>query len=80
MNNLPYSDRYFNTDWQFEMLKRGKPMDMILVKCILQNRFPYFLRKIFFYICCWYTLELPHRGNSNVHLKHNYVHSINECF
>ena len=24
------SDRYFNTDWQFEMFKRGKPMDMIL--------------------------------------------------
>ena len=31
VNNLPYSDRYFNTDWQFEMFKRGKPMDMILV-------------------------------------------------
>ena len=30
-NNLPYSDRYFNTDWQFEMFKRGKPLDMILV-------------------------------------------------
>ena len=30
-------------------------------------------------ICCWYTLELPHRGNSNVHLQH-YVHSINESF
>ena len=26
INNLPYSDRYFDTDWQFEMLKRGKPM------------------------------------------------------
>ena len=24
INNLPYSDRYFNTDWQFEMFKRGK--------------------------------------------------------
>ena len=22
------------------------------------------------YICCRYTLELPHRGNSNVHLQH----------
>ena len=21
-------------------------------------------------ICCWYTLELPHRGDSNVHLQH----------
>ena len=28
------------TDLQFEMFKRGKPMDMILVKCIFQNRFP----------------------------------------
>ena len=25
---------------------------------------------IFSNICCWYTLELPHRGNSNVHLQH----------
>ena len=40
INNLPYSDRYFNTNWQFEMFKRGKPMGMILVKCIFQNRFP----------------------------------------
>ena len=40
INNLLYSDRYFNTDWQFEMFKRGKPMNMILVKCIFQNRFP----------------------------------------
>ena len=31
INNLPYSDRYFRTDWQFEMFKRGNPMDMILV-------------------------------------------------
>ena len=31
INNLPYNDRYFNTDWQFEMFKRGKSMDMILV-------------------------------------------------
>ena len=31
IDNLPYSDRYFNTDWQLEMFKRGKPMDMILV-------------------------------------------------
>ena len=41
-NNLSYSDRYFNTDKQIEMFKRGKPMDMILVKCIFQNRFPLF--------------------------------------
>ena len=31
INNLPYSDRYFNSDWQFEMFKRGKQMDMKLV-------------------------------------------------
>ena len=28
-------------------------------------------------VCCWYTLELPHRGNSNVHLQHPFN---NECF
>ena len=21
-------------------------------------------------ICCWYTLELPHRGYCNVHVQH----------
>ena len=47
--NLPYNDRYSNTDWQFEMLKRGKPMDMILVWCIFQNRN---------YNCSWYTLQM----------------------
>ena len=31
INNLPYSDRYFNTDRQIEMFNRGKPMDMVLV-------------------------------------------------
>ena len=31
---MPYSDRYSNTDWQFEVFKRGKPMDMIFVLCI----------------------------------------------
>ena len=40
INHLPYSDMYFNTDWQFEIIKRGKPMDMLLVWCIFQNRFP----------------------------------------
>ena len=24
INNLQYSDMHFNTDWQFEMIKRGK--------------------------------------------------------
>ena len=24
INNLPYSDRYFNTNWQLAMFKRGK--------------------------------------------------------
>ena len=24
INNLLYSDRYYNSDWQFEMFKRGK--------------------------------------------------------
>ena len=40
INNLPCSDMYFNTDWQIEMDKSGKPMGTILVKCIFQNRFP----------------------------------------
>ena len=31
IKKLPYSGRYFNTDWQFEMFKRGRPMDMVLV-------------------------------------------------
>ena len=30
INILWYIDRYYNTDWQFEMFKRGKKMDMIL--------------------------------------------------
>ena len=40
INNLPYNDRYFTTYWQFEMFNRGKPMDIILIKCIFQNRSP----------------------------------------
>ena len=28
---MPYSDRYFNTDWQFEMFKRGKQMFVCFV-------------------------------------------------
>ena len=74
INNLPYSARYFITDWQFAMFKRGNPMDMILVSVHFKIGFLNFSN-----ICCWFTLELPHRGNSNVHLQH-YVHSINECF
>ena len=31
INNFPYSDRYFNTDWRFEIFRRGKPMGTILV-------------------------------------------------
>ena len=30
-NLVKYSDRYLNTDWQFKMFKRGKPMNMMLV-------------------------------------------------
>ena len=54
-----------NTDWQFEMFKRGKPMDMILVIVYFKIGFLNFSS-----LCCWYTLELPHRGNSNVHMQH----------
>ena len=34
---------------------------------------------IFSNICCWYTLELPHRGNSNVYLQHMSFQDI-KCF
>ena len=40
INKLPYNNMYFNTDSQIEMFKRGKPMDMILVYFVFQNRFP----------------------------------------
>ena len=40
-------------------------MDMILDKCLFKIGF-----FVFSNICCWYTLELPHRGNFNVHLQH----------
>ena len=46
-------------------------MDMILVKCIFKIRFLNFSN-----ICCWYTLELPHRGNSNVHIQHMVIQQI----
>ena len=47
-------------------------MDMILVSVYFKICFLNFSS-----ICCWYTLELPYSGNSNVH---PYVSSINECF
>ena len=56
MNNFQYSDRYFNTDWQFEVFKEAKAMDMIL--CILYVNFKVIFL-IFSNICCRYTLELP---------------------
>ena len=43
MNNLLYSDRYFNTDWQIELFS-------VYFKICFLN---------FSNICCWYTLELP---------------------
>ena len=56
INNLLYSDRYFNTNWQFEMLKRGKANghNTCLVY-IFKIGFLYFSN-----ICGWYTLELHH--------------------
>ena len=42
-------------------------MDMILEKNVY-FQIVFFL--IFSNICCRYTLELPHRGNSNVYLQH----------
>ena len=32
---------YFNTDWQFGMLKEAETMDMILGKSKFPNSFPY---------------------------------------
>ena len=56
INNLLYSDRYFSTDWQFEMFKRGKAnghdtLFSVYFKICLLN---------FTNICCWCALELPH--------------------
>ena len=62
INNLPYSDRCFNTDWPFETFKREKPMDMILVSVYFRIGFLNFSN-----IYCWYTLKLC---NSHVHLQH----------
>ena len=57
MNNLPYSDIIFILSGNFlDVLKRKMLMDMILDKCIFQISFINFSN-----ICCWYTLELPHR-------------------
>ena len=60
------SDRYSNTDWQFEMFKIGKDNEQgTRFKCKLKISF-----LIFSNIYCWYTLELPHRGNSNVYQQY----------
>ena len=64
---MQYSDRHFNTEWQFEMFKEAKTMDMIL-GIIKENFKIVFL--IFSNLCCRYKLELPHRHNSNVFLQH----------
>ena len=57
INNLPYSDRYFNTDLQFEMLKEESQWTLYLFSAYFKIGFLNFNS-----ICCWYTLELPHRG------------------
>ena len=42
ITNVPslHCDVYFNTDWQFEMFKRGKANGHDTCLCIFQNRFP----------------------------------------
>ena len=43
IHNLPYSDRYFNIDWQLDMTVvkiEAKTMDMILEKWKFHNYFP----------------------------------------
>ena len=52
---------YFNTDWQFGKYKRGKDNGHDTWSVV-------FL--IFSNICCRYTSELPHRGDSDVYLQH----------
>ena len=65
INNLPYSDS----------LRQSLKWTWFLIDVYFKIGFLNFSN-----ICCWYTLELPHWGNSkNVHLQH-YVNSINECF
>ena len=44
-------------------LKQGKTMNMVLGVNVN-------LKLIFSNIYCWYTLELPHRGNSNMYLQY----------
>ena len=73
INNLPFSDMYFNTDRHFEMFKEAKLMDMILDKCIFQISVINFS-----HIWCWYTFEFPHRQFQSA--PSTYVHSINTCF
>ena len=76
INNLPYSD-----------CLEINSMGMELNKCKFQNSYPYFFSNI----CCWYTWELPRRGNCNVHLEHiffqqmsfftiNFFHKISLLF
>ena len=70
-----YSDRYSNTDWQFEMFNRGKDNEHDTgFKCKLKNSF-----LIFSNVCCCYTLELPHREAIPMCAYKN-VFSIIECF
>ena len=65
INNLPYSDRYGS----FRCLKEESQWTCYLFSLYFKSGFLNFSN-----ICCWYTLELPHRGNyrgnSNVHLQH----------
>ena len=61
IKNVWKSDLYFNTD-----VKIGKDT-------VHGTGFKRELKTslfIFSIICCWYTLELPHRGDSNVYLQY----------
>ena len=65
----------YNTDWQFEMFKRDKGNGHGTgFSCKLRNSF-----LIFSNICCWYTLELPHRGKFQC-VPITYVFPIIEFF
>ena len=67
---MQHSDMYFNTDWKFEMFKRGKDnghdtwynVNFKIVFLIFSN------------ISCRHTLELP------LCVPTTYVFSINELF
>ena len=71
LNNLPYSDRYFSTDWYLEVFKEAKTTHVIL--CIYVNF------KIVFSYAQLHLLQV-HIGIQSVPTCTAYGFSINELF